>query len=48
MSRDFLRTKYLWAPNALALYVPKREMVNAARKIMLRKFGKASTGQETI
>jgi hypothetical protein len=48
MSRDFLRTKYLWAPNALALYVPKREMVNAARKIMLRKFGKASVGQEII
>jgi hypothetical protein len=48
MSRDFLRTKYLWAPNALAIYVPKREMINAARKIMIKQFGKPLNGADPV
>jgi hypothetical protein len=29
-SQNYLRAKYLWAPTGLAVYVPKREMVNVA------------------
>jgi hypothetical protein len=48
MSRDFLRTKYLWAPNALAIFVPKREMVNTARKTMIKNFGKPLNGTDPV
>jgi hypothetical protein len=48
MSREYLRTKYMWAPNGIALYVPKKEMVNAARKIMLRLFGKTINGTDPV
>ena len=47
-SRGYLREKYRWAPNALAIFVPKREMVAAARKVMLQKFGKAKDGKDPI
>jgi hypothetical protein len=48
MSKEYLRTKYSWAPNGLAVYVPKREMVNVARKIMLRLFGKTINGNDPV
>lgn len=48
MSKEYLRTKYLWAPNGLALYVPKREMVNAARKIMLKLYGRTKNGHTPV
>jgi hypothetical protein len=48
MSKEYLRTKYSWAPNGLAIYVPRREMVNAARKIMLRLYGKTVEGNDPV
>lgn len=48
LSRDHLRTKYLWAPNALALYVPYKEQVNAARKIMIKKYGSLDNGNDPV
>jgi hypothetical protein len=48
MSRDHLRTKYLWAPNALAIYVPDREGVSMARKIMIQKYGKTINGNDPV
>lgn len=48
MSKEYLRTKYSWAPNGLAVYVPRREMVNAARKIMLRLYGKTVEGNDPV
>lgn len=39
-SREYLRCKYKWAPNAIAIYVPKAGMVTEARKTMIRMFGK--------
>jgi hypothetical protein len=47
-SRDHLREKYRWAPNALAIYVPNREMVAKARKIMISKYGKSVEGSDPI
>jgi len=43
-SRDFLRCKYGWAPNALAVYVPAIHMVASARKIMIDMYGKLIDG----
>jgi hypothetical protein len=48
MSKEYLRTKYLWAPNGLAVYVPKREMVSVARKIMQRLYGKTISGRDPV
>jgi hypothetical protein len=48
MSRDHLRMKYLWAPNALAIYVPSREEIAAARKIMIHKYGKTTNGNDPV
>jgi hypothetical protein len=47
-SREHLRTKYLWAPNALAVYVPNREVVSLARKIMIKKYGKSDKGEDPV
>jgi len=47
-TREYLRTKFLWAPSALAVYVPTKEMVNMARKIMLKKYGKANNGTDPV
>ena len=47
-SRDHLRTKYRWAPNAIALFVPTKEVEGIARKIMLHKYGKAKDGIDPI
>jgi hypothetical protein len=47
-SRDHLRTKYLWAPNALAVYVPNKEAVTIARKIMIQKYGKSVEGSDPV
>jgi hypothetical protein len=47
-SRDHLREKFRWAPNALAIYVPTRELVNTARKRMLTKYGKPINGEDPI
>lgn len=47
-SRDHLREKYRWAPNALAVYVPRKELVTPARKIMLSMYGKARDGNDPI
>jgi hypothetical protein len=44
MSRDHLKTKYQWAPNALAIYVPQKEMVQSARNILLKLYGKSENG----
>lgn len=48
LSRDHLRMKYRWAPNAIAVFVPNKESVNAARKIMLKKYGKAINGNDPV
>lgn len=48
LARDHLRTKYRWAPNAIAIYVPNKEAVTIARKIMLHKYGKLADGKEPI
>lgn len=48
MSREHLRTKYLWAPNALAVYVPTKEAANKARKIMIQKYGKLVNGADPV
>lgn len=48
MSRDHLRTKYLWAPNALAIYVPDKDRVSIARKIMIHKYGKVVKGNDPV
>jgi hypothetical protein len=45
-SREHLLTKYQWAPNAIAIYVPSRDKIPIARKIMLQKFGKLVNGGE--
>jgi hypothetical protein len=47
-SRDHLKTKYLWAPSALAVYVPQKEAVSLARKIMIKKYGKTVNGEDPI
>lgn len=47
-TRDHLRTKFRWAPNAIAFYVPTREVESLARKVMLHKFGKAVEGIDPI
>jgi hypothetical protein len=47
-SRDHLREKFRWAPNALAIYVPTKDAVNAARKIMLHKYGKPNNGGDPV
>lgn len=47
-SREHLRTKYTWAPNALAIYVPNREAVNAAWNIMIQKYGKSDRGVNPV
>jgi hypothetical protein len=43
-----LRKKYRWAPNALAIYVPTRELVNVARKRTLHKYGKPMGGEDPV
>jgi type II secretory pathway pseudopilin PulG len=48
LSRDHLRMKYRWAPNAIAVFVPNKESVNAARKIMQKKYGKAINGNDPV
>jgi hypothetical protein len=47
-SRAHLREKYKWAPNALAIYVPKKELVSKARKLMINKYGKAVDGTDPV
>jgi hypothetical protein len=47
-SREYLKCKYSWAPNALAVFVPKLQMVARARKIMIQKFGKLINGVNPI
>jgi hypothetical protein len=39
-SQDHLREKYCWAPNSLAIYVPRTDLVSTARKAMVTKYGK--------
>ena len=39
-SREYLRCKYRWAPNAIVFYVPKADMVVEARKKMIQMYGK--------
>lgn len=49
LSREHLRTKYLWArPNALAIYVPHKEQVNIARKTMIKKYGSLVNGNDPV
>lgn len=48
MAREHLRTKYRWAPNAVAFYVPTKEAEGIARKILLHKYGKATEGKDPI
>lgn len=48
LSREHLRTKYRWAPNALAVYVPTKEAVNMAQKIMIQKYGKLINGYDPV
>jgi len=48
ISRGYLRTKYLWAPNALAVYVANKEDVGPARKKMLQKYGMAVNGVDPV
>jgi hypothetical protein len=45
-SRDHLREKYHWAPNALAIYVPRKDLVSTARKAMITKYGKSIGGKD--
>lgn len=47
-SREHLREKYRWAPNSLAIYVPRRELVAKARKTMIGKYGKSVDGRDPI
>lgn len=47
-SREYLKEKYSWAPNGLAVYVPKKEMVNVAGKIMLKLYGKTVEGMDPV
>ena len=47
-SRNYLREKYRWAPNTLAIYVPPWEMVSKARKVMLTKYGKTVDGNDPV
>lgn len=47
-SREHLRTKYLWAPNALVVYVPNREVVSLAWKAMIKKYGKSEKGEDPV
>lgn len=39
-SGEHLQEKYKWAPNAIAVYVPRRELIVKARKIMITRYGK--------
>lgn len=45
-SREYLRCKYRWAPNAVAIYVPNASMVAGARKKMIQMFGKDTGGDD--
>lgn len=47
-SREYLRTKYKWAPNAIAIYVPRADMVNRARKKMINIYGKDTGGEDPV
>lgn len=47
-SREHLREKYLWAPNAIAIYVPTKELVSSARRTMIKKYGKSINGSDPI
>jgi hypothetical protein len=47
-SREHLREKYRWAPNTIAIYVPTKEAVSSARKIMISKYGKTINGSDPI
>jgi hypothetical protein len=47
-SREHLNEKYRWAPNSLAIYVPRKELVPQARKTMINKYGKSKDGNDPI
>lgn len=46
--QEHLREKYKWAPNAIVIYIPRRELIVKARKIMITKYGKTVDGEDPI